>query len=214
MDSLNLGYIAVAGIIAAVLVVLVDFQRLGYLDNMMILLFLFLGGATAGSAHALGYNISGEIAIATSLVCAIIAFQWGINRYADRALPLRGMMGLLYGCGSWFSTVIIKLMTFVGWEPAIEIISETPWGMPSPSQDSRVKSIMETTIGSQSNAEILEVGIKAAIAAIPELDVRKTAQEILEKDSSAALEFLMRPENHLKHLLPPFLDSHPQKTLP
>ena len=148
------------------------------------LLSLVLGSVTMGIAQANGLNLWPGVALSAYVLAGIVCFQWAANRYSDRAVALRILMGALYGSVPILSVPVILGMTAAGWEPSVELIRELPWGMPPPEKDVRVRDMLEASIGPTRKEEtplnLLEGAIRRAVAAIPELADRERAVTTLQ----------------------------------
>lgn len=96
----------------------------------IMLISLIIGGGLAGAAGGLGLNIWPSVAVALSVLVATTTFLWGVNRYAHRALPLRLLMGIVFGVGSWATVAWVLVANWMGWEPVVTLQREVPWGFP------------------------------------------------------------------------------------
>lgn len=146
-----------------------------------------------GISAGMGLNIWAGLAVAAYALCAVVTFQWGFNRFADRALPLRVMMGGMFGAGSWFSVAVIAVGSYLGWLPAVEMIREVPWGMPGVTESAAVKQMMEASVGVSKSkdgeegegegeaVDTLATYLRMAVAAIPELGDRQEVMRLMEK---------------------------------
>lgn len=141
------------------------------------------GGVFLGMAQAYGLNIWPAVIVSAYVMSGIVCFQWAVNRYADRGLALRILMGSLYGSVPMLSVPAILLQTYYGWEPPVELIREVPWGMPAPTEDIRVRAMLEASIGPKGELDsplnLLEGAVRRAVAAIPELTDRQKAIQML-----------------------------------
>lgn len=162
------------------------------------LISLILGGGLAAVAGGLGLNIWVGVAVSLSVLVATTTFLWGVNRYAHRALPLRLLMGAVFGVASWATVVWVSLANWMGWEPVVTLQSELPWGFPAIDGENAGLSqeLFKWDYGPGEGDKTVNESasvIRMWLSALPTDELLQEGQKALESGGeAAALQFLQQ----------------------
>ena len=172
------GLITTVALSGVFLIAMFVLKETAYANDISLLLFVFLTGASIAAASQMGYNLWPGLLIAASMMCGAITFMWGINRFAYRGLVMRTFAGFLMWLTSWPGAAIVVARKYMGWGVPVELIGELPWGLPNLT-DPRVAELQRAAEGPVGEDQVAvnpsQMLERAAVAANPDPEVRRMA---------------------------------------